>query len=328
MKHESTLCCLATLAYVCAHACAQMPIIPVSQDVTAFVEPTQESFSIRDPIEVAVTVDNRGGQRVYVEYDYHGGWGLAFSCAGIPKSPPLLGSGAFGRQMSYLSVGIPLEPHSRLTRRHALNRFLTFEKPGEYTVQYSVRIIGDMTDGAPFRIQGSGEFEVSIKDVPSDVNRRGEYRQALQGSALYAAEEAAEMLLWANSVAEMMPLIDSMDQVSAYGPDAIKRLGSMYGRDAAAANAVATVAITSGRALAAAFEMYEGMGRKVPYDLYRHALSSSGRNVRYQALVHLKEHGTEVHLPLVRQLIRAEKDEHVLSIARAVLEAIDRRSAP
>lgn len=282
-----------------------MACSPTSEATAVNVElvPARATYRIGESIDLRLVIRNTGDHDTQILFSYPGNVGVSFQC----HDPGATAQSAWRLDGRLPSVRLQSgEEHARTI---ALNRYLAFDSPKAYTVNFLAEYLEPVSDAnpKPTTFTARGQFVVNVVPGPLDPKRADAYAKDLAGDDPVKQQEAVEMLLWTDDPSAIEALRIAARRVPDAAPDVVRALGKFFGEERAREAILEVAREGSAESLRVALEVYDKKQGTIPVDFFRAILNSHYSGKTYPTLLYLKEHGDLRHLALVQPF---EDDEN------------------
>jgi len=309
-----------------------------SSDLTVTMTPLREEYHRGEPIAVVLLAKNTTSKAIQIALDYPQVIGVSFGCkddGAVAVPTPIM----LNRRIPYRT----LAPGEDLRLVFALNRYITFTKPGKFTVEYytsymgrSVPVDGTKDKYTAPQYESRGKIVINVQDGPIDDQWIKELIGVLQQKEPPATEaagepkgkvtkqEAVELLQWAETPLVIEPLIAAAknEDLPDASADVVKALQKFFKEHERARTGILEIARDRGMgAFQAALALYEEKGVTIPSQWFMPTLKSGETGKIWMSLEYLKKHGKSEDIELVAPLMKS-KNEQIAGLAKQVVEEL------
>ena len=310
--------------------------------LTVTLVPLRKEYHLGEPVVFVMSMKNSSSEPVQVNYKYPVDIGMSFTCKD-PAAISRAGRVARGGRVPFVTVA----PNGEFRRLVALNRYLTFSKPGRYSVSYSGLLMSQLTgvegqkdECTIQKYKTSGTLDITIEQGPIGEKWIKELAEVLVGKGQPATaedhgrkdtiskEEAAELLRWAETPLAIAPLVsaaENLDSPFLAAQVVLTRQELSAERERALNDLPAFEEERRMDVIQAAFAdsltMYAERGVSVPGAWFKPVLRSQDIKGIRISLEYLRNHGKKEDVEHVEPLTR-NKNPQIAALAKQVVEEL------
>jgi hypothetical protein len=317
------------------------PALAGTKDIEVKISSTRPSYHLGEPMAIDMQVTNISARDIQVGHSYPERPGINFQARKFPGiSAKEHGPFTANRVIGYRKI----EAGKTLRQVIALNRYVSITKPGRYTIDYNVYLMGPIVEKADEKgkytsekYEAKGTLEITVDAGPIDDKWIKELIGVLQQKEQPAKEvvgepkgkvtkqEAVELLQWAETPLVIEPLIaaaKNKDLPDGASSDVIKGLQKFFKDHERARTGILEIASEGSMgAFQAALAVYEEQRVIIPSQWFMPTLKSGETGKIWMSLEYLKKHGKSEDIELVAPLMKS-KNEQIAGHAKQVVEEL------